>query len=149
MASIAWTSVETITLHGDVVHWPWLMAVQSLRDVTHLLITAEGEWEASGGQLRPFPPDGHMGLPIQADKLLVPDCPPGALVGKIGGSSAHLAATLAAGAAVPGAIFPVGAHCIVSIPSGVVGPLFIGFNWIPRPLTVIDLKVCVFGAAPV
>jgi hypothetical protein len=147
MSSIGWNLIETVELRNEMVHWPWRVAVPIVRDVTHLMMIASGSWTAEGAQLLPFPPDGHMGLPIQADRLLIQECASGALIGKLGGSSATL--SVAGGSVpVPSLIFPIGAHCLVPIPAGIRGPLFIGFNWIQRPLRIIDLKVEVHGAAP-
>jgi hypothetical protein len=150
MAAINWTPIDTLSLRDEKVFWPWRVAVATLRDVTHLRISATGLWEPADGQLAPFSPDGHMGLRVDASLLLLPDVPVGALLGRIGGSSASLTTvpSAATDALAASQVFPIGAHCIVGVGTALVGPLFIGFNWRSRPLQVKELTVSVEGAAP-
>ena len=149
-ATTSLTRAETLTLRDEAIKWPWCVAAPMLRDVTYLRITAAGSWIAAGEQLMPFPPDGHMGLPIHSDKLLLPDTPVGALIGRIGGSSASLVITPSAtgDALLASQTFAIGSHCVIAVPERLLGPLFVGFNWKPRPIMVKELTVSVFGAAP-
>ncbi len=149
MTAVNWTELQTINITPGPIDWPWRVAVETLRDITYLQIESQGSWEAAGNHLKPFSPDGHVGLPIQSDRLILPDCPAGALIGRIGGSSATFATVAVGAAAAESRPFAIGSHCLVPIPSGSVGPLFIGFNWMPRPLTINTLKIIIRGSAPV
>ena len=67
------------------------------------------------------------------------DAPPGALIGRIGGSSAGLKADGA---------FVVGSSCVVAVPAGSIGPLFLSFNITGRPVEVTAIAIEVSGATP-
>jgi hypothetical protein len=147
MDTTTWKEICKIKLDKQDVIWPWSLAVDAIRDVTHLCIRASGAWVAYGGQLMPFPPDGHVGLPIDPTRLILPECAAGALIGKMGGSSAAVTPAATGTVTLEARPFAVGAYCVLAIPAQSKGPLFIGFNWIPRPLTITSLEVTVSGAA--
>lgn len=63
-------------------------------------------------------PDGDIYFTVPADALL-PDALPGALIGKIGGSSA---AVKNSGA------FVVGSHCVLQVDANTAGPLYLTIN---------------------
>jgi hypothetical protein len=82
-------------------------------------------------------PDGLVGQTFPADRLFVSDCAVGALLGRIGGSSASLkggAAPASQGgeskpdpAAAkaddgPSNPFPVGSHTVIKLPADAIGP---------------------------
>lgn len=137
---------------------PWLLVRKTLQDVTHLQITATGSWSQAGDQPGPFDPDGVPGVPLPKERLDVQDCPPGALIGKFGGSSASLgpvpaAANAAAGSNAPSALtegkaFAIGAYCLVAIPTICIGPLFVSFNGLARPIMITRLTITLEGATP-
>jgi len=142
----------------DVVA-PWLMVLESVGDNTHLKIESEGEWRVLGSFLPACGPDGLAGLILPNDQLVVAGCRFGALIGKFGGSSAaHRTAQPDASAADATAQsdtstradepFATGAFCLLKLPTGVIGPLFIGFNTPSRPVRVTKLTVKVSGARP-
>jgi hypothetical protein len=76
--------------------------------------------------------------------LILSDCSVGALLGRIGGSSASTKAALAdpaaAGETKP---FPIGRSSIFRLPEKAIGPLFVGFNCLLRPVRIetIDVRV--------
>jgi len=144
MVAISWVEVGKVEITDEVIHWPWKLAAETLHGLTHVQIKAEGEWEALGAQIQPFNPDGHAGLPIQTDRIILSDCPIGAVIGKVGGSSANFAVVSSSATPAAGTPFPVGAHCVAAT-HGSIGPLFIGFNWMPRPLHIKTLKITVSG----
>lgn len=182
MPQISWTELKVFEKKNFEIAGLWQVFVESIRDATHLLITADGQWEAMGKLLAPCGPDGHAGLRVQPDQLILQDCPVGALIGKFGGSSASIsgptavavvqtptAPTLVAPTLVPPAVaapppaasgatpaasameakpFPIGALCIAAIPTGIVGPLLIGFNCTLRPVRVMSIRVTVASATP-
>ena len=125
---------------------PWLIALDQMPDGTHLKIRAEGEWSMGDGQYASCGPDGLPGLAIPTDRLLAADAPFGALLGRIGGSTATLmAATVSPGETKP---FAVGSACIIAIPDKAVGPLLVGFNGLLRPVQLKRLKVTVSVGQP-
>jgi hypothetical protein len=135
---------------------PWVLVVPGMRDYTHLRIVATGTWTQTGGQIGQCLPDGLASTPgVQVNPLAVKDCGVGALIGKLGGSSASLTMPSASpgGAAAPttslaeGAAFAIGSHCIVALPSNFIGPLYISFNGLVRPVLVSALHITVEGAS--
>jgi len=133
---------------------PWVLVVPGMRDYTHLRIQATGSWTQTGGEIGECGPDGLASTPVQVNPLAVKDCGVGALIGKLGGSSASLTMPSASpgGAAAPttslaeGAAFAIGSHCIVALPSNFIGPLYISFNGLVRPVLVTALQITVEGA---
>lgn len=139
MPSVTWTPIETLDLPTGLVSAPWLRLVASLRGATHLAFEATGEWVAAPRLLAPCGPDGLAGLALPADRVVIADAPPGALIGRIGGSSAGLKADGA---------FVIGSSAVVAVPAGSVGPLFVSFNITGRPVDVSKIEVKVSGATP-
>lgn len=86
-------------------------------------------------------PDGLTGQSFPDDRLFVTDCPLGALIGRIGGSSAGLKVPAPATDAGETKPFPVGAYAVVKIPEKTAGPLYLGFNILSRPLRLESLEV--------
>jgi hypothetical protein len=171
MPLIKWSSViETFVILADPpdpavqpppppapqsVDKPWVLVVAGMRDYTHLRIQATGSWTQTGGPIGQCGPDGLASTPVQVNPLAVKDCGVGALIGKLGGSSASLTMPPAspAGAAAPttslaeGAAFAIGSHCIVALPSNFIGPLYISFNGLVRPVLVTELRITVEGTS--
>ena len=148
MALIEFSDLPAFSITDSDIHEPWIVVVETFRDASHLRIRADGEWTFSARA------DGHAGLRFQPDQVTLPNCPLGALIGKIGGSSASLfgatgqpAAADAAGAqatpATEGRPFAIGTLCIVPMPTGSIGPLFVAFNGLARPVHVASLTVTV------
>jgi len=92
MALVTWTPIAIQPVQAGAIHVPWLKLVDTIRSATHLMITATGGWNALPGLLAPCEPDGLAGLVLPAERVVLPDAPPGALIGRIGGSSAGLKA---------------------------------------------------------
>ena len=98
-------------------------------------------------------PDGIVGLTFPNERLIVADCAVGALLGRIGGSSATLKAAAPAdaksdaGAAKPESDepkpFAIGTHTVIGLPEKGVGPLFVGFNILLRPVQVRALTLTI------
>ena len=146
MTTTAWIPVVTYKIDVDrEVTEPWLVALADLDDVTtHLRLVARGSWEAVAG-IGNCGPDGRVGVSFPSQRLLLAECPVGALIGRIGGSSAST--TTAAAAGIAGAVFPIGSHAVVKVPDDVVGPLFIGFNILLRPVRVAKLELEIAGTS--
>ena len=91
-------------------------------------------------QLSECGPDGDLGSSVDRTKLLLPAAPAGALIGKIGGSTAGSGAvgassttvTTTAGSmpvvASDGQLFVVGGHCVFELIDPVRGPLCVTIN---------------------
>lgn len=121
-----------------------MAALESFGEANLLRIQATGTWAPFAG-LPSCGPDGLAGFNYPDSSLIVADCPVGALIGRIGGSSATVKAV---GDAPPGQTkaFAVGSYCVVKLPEGVVGPLFIGFNGLLRPVMVEALTLALATA---
>lgn len=139
MPIVTWTPIATETLPTGTVTVPWLKVVDTIRGASHLMIAATGTWTALPGLLAACGPDGLTGLALPADRVVLADAPPGALIGRIGGSSALLKADGA---------FVIGSSCVIKVPDGAIGPLFVSFNISGRPVEVASIGVTVSGATP-
>jgi len=139
MPLVTWTPIPTQAVQPGPITVPWLQLVDTIRGATHLMIRATGSWTALPGLLAPCEPDGLAGLILPADRVVLPDAPPGALIGRIGGSSAGLKADGA---------FVIGSSCVVAVPTGSIGPLFVSFNITGRPVQVANIQIEVNGATP-
>jgi hypothetical protein len=133
---MTWTPIDTLPLMPGPVTVAWIRLAESLRGATFLTFTATGSWTALPGLLAPCGPDGLTGLALAADRVVLADAPPGALIGRIGGSSAGIKADGA---------FVIGSNAVVAVPAGSAGPLFIGFNITGRPVDVTAIAVTVSG----
>jgi hypothetical protein len=159
MTTINWKLLKEYTIdQSRAIMVPWILVLDAPRESTHLQIKAEGKWTPVGGLLGDCDPDGLLGPPFQTDRLVVPDCPVGALIGKFGGSSASLsplaspptapvaAATPASPPAAPPALtegkaFAIGSYCVLAIPERSIGPLYVSFNGLIRPVNLVQLKI--------
>jgi hypothetical protein len=141
-----WKLLATYSIPAKDVEAPWLMAVASFDDATHLKLEAIGKWEPAGSVLPPCDPDGLPGFKAADDRLVVRSCRFGALIGKVGGSSAshHTPDTSAATPAI-GEPFGIGTVCILKLPDKAIGPLFVSFNAVDRPIKVTSLSVTIHG----
>lgn len=138
---MSWTPIDINplpALPADIIV-PWLRLVDTIRGASHLMINATGEWTALPGLLAPCGPDGLAGLVLPAERVVLPDAPPGALIGRIGGSSAGLKAEGA---------FVIGSGCVVAVPDKSIGPLFVSFNITARPVVVTAIAIEVSRETP-
>jgi len=157
MALFDWQEISPIDLRlppggpppadPSPVAGPWMVALERLGTATHLrIVVEEGLWTAMPG-LPACGADGLPGLAVPDTALLLADCPPAALIGRIGGSSA----TMSVGDPPPEGTskpFAVGSHAVVQLPAKAVGPLFLGFNLKHRPVLVAALRVRISWATP-
>jgi hypothetical protein len=155
MPTVKWDKLTVFEHNAGEIDQPWIPVVDTLRDYTHLRIRGEGRWSQGGGVIGPCGPDGVPGLPLQSDRLAVADCLAGALIGKLGGSSASLSVPVAANppsggspstGLAEGKAFAIGSYCVVTLPQSFIGPVFVSFNGLARPIQVERLKVTVEGA---
>ena len=163
---IDWTSLidpAPFQLNKSEIASPWFVVCENIAGVTHLRITAKGEWSLPSICLGSFNQDGGAlpGVPVTLPELA--HAPFAALVGKIGGASAG---TMPPAAPGPGVTSPspppspppwppqfdqpflIGALCILALPPDALGPLYLGFNCLIRPIEMVSLEVTVEGAIP-
>lgn len=128
---------------------PWIVALDLLpADATYLrLIATRGEWTPLAG-LGTCGPNGLLTSALTDDRLIVTDCPAGALIGRIGGSSASLKSPTPDTAAGESKPFPVGSHVLLKVPAGALGPLYLGFNMMFRPFSLVSLEVEIHVGKP-
>jgi hypothetical protein len=140
MINFTWSAapIETFSLEAGAVASLWLMAHEELIGAaTYLKLKASGKWEPMAG-LPACGPDGLCGQSFPDDRLIVTDCPVGALIGRVGGSSAVLKATAAVADAGESKPFPMGTYTVLKLPEKVIGPLYVGFNILLRPVRIIE-----------
>ncbi len=97
----------------------WTFVLESVKGITRLRINASEKWKSGGEE---FGPDGKRTGSVPRSACLLATAPFGALIGKIGGSTAGLS---------DGYVFPVGACCVIDVGEGSIpktGPLFLTIN---------------------
>jgi len=142
---VTWRKLTTAPLSNKQVEACWHLAQESLEGTTQLKIVAKGSWIFTGSVLPACSPDGLTGFALSGVSTIIAGCPFGALIGKLGGSTAshHVPAepSIAIAAQVP---FAVGSFCILELPQGLHGPLYLGFNIVRRPVFVESLEAEIF-----
>jgi hypothetical protein len=119
----------------------WIEIPCKVADVaTYLRISASGSWTPMTGS-PDCGPDGLSGRAFPDDQLILADCACGALIGRFGGSSATLKAQTVDGTAGETKPFPIGVLTFVKLPDKFVGPLYVAFNLLRRPIAVASLKI--------
>lgn len=122
----------------------WLRVVDLLPAKRLIRIVASGSWsDLRGGTA--VGPDGYLDLSLTAEHLIYADAPLGALIGKIGGSTADKVAVdkTAGDKKIEGiTLFPIGTYCVVA-PIDKAAPLFVAVNgaWSLAQFRFLTLKV--------
>ena len=130
---LSWTPLTDVRpIAAGPFRMPWHRVTDVIRGPTHLLIAATGSWTAIPEVLAACDPIGFAGLSLPPDRVVLPDAPPGALIGRLGGSSASLKADGA---------FPIGLDCVAQLPPNSVGLLFVSFNIVARPVDVASFTI--------
>jgi hypothetical protein len=149
LVAVHWSALFDVTWQQREVDAPWVMVKDALiGTVSFLRLTATGQWTTLAG-LPDCGPDGLAGLPFPDDRLVLPDCAVGALIGRIGGSSASVKAAAPATDAGETKPFPIGSFAVLKLPDKVVGPMFLGFNILLRPIRLAALRLTVEGGTAV
>lgn len=146
MLTLKWSDIAKIDLPEQAVVVAWLTLLEELDPtVKYLRFKAAGEWTPMGG-LSACGPDGLVGQSIPDDRLILSDCSVGALIGRVGGSSATLKGpTTPADGGGESKPFPIGSHTVVKLPENTTGPIYFGFNILVRPLKLKSLELTVSG----
>jgi hypothetical protein len=97
----------------------WTQVIDYIEGPTRLRFKASGKWTYAEG--RETGPEGDRNLGFPQDVLL-PGAPLGALVGKIGGSSADKPDP------TKQTVFAVGTDCVISVDEKTKGTLFLTMN---------------------
>jgi hypothetical protein len=137
-----WELVHTTGPIALTLMLPWHFVVEITDPFSLLCLTADGEWDCLGQAVRPCGPNGHPSLPLPDARLLLTSSPPGALLGKFGGSTA--------GRETTSSPFAIGARCVVPMPEKRPAALFIAVNGAlteTRP-TLTNFKLEIFGVGP-
>ena len=145
MTDIKFTSIATFSRANTDIVEPWLVALEEFGVATHLKFVVTGRWVAMAG-LEPCGPDGIYTSAVPDDRLMLTECAAGALIGRVGGSSATV--KFPATATAESKPFAVGSRAVVKLPDAAVGPLFLGFNILVRPLKVVALDVEILSGRP-
>jgi hypothetical protein len=96
----------------------WTLVHEFVQGPALIKVTADdGEWMYSKADK--CKADGDLLSSISSAACIVKDAPVGALIGKIGGSTAG---------ANDGAVFVVGKHCIIELDGTKRGPLYLTIN---------------------
>lgn len=140
MADDDWQSIIGFGGKPFMIDYPWHFLCEIEADWTRLRIKAKGEWNCLGDHYVSCGPRGYPGLAFGADRLLVPDAAPGALIGKFGGSLAHR---------TDGTVFAIGDQCIIAVPEKKPTTFAIAINGaLPRVVSELDeLTLELFGIA--
>ena len=145
MINVTWQPIAKFSLSKEDVQSAWVMAREDLGGATsYLKLKATGKWFPMAG-LGGCGPDGLAGRSFPEDRLVLTDCAVGALIGRIGGSSASIkaaAASVDVGETKP---FAIGNFALVKLPEKVLGPLYVGFNILLRPINVESLELELIG----
>ena len=145
--AVKWTELKTLTLNKLPVPAPWLVVLHDFSGHTHLRVEAEGSWQAQGSGLPVCSPDGLPSIAVPDAELVFDGCRFGALLGKVGGSSAaHFTPSERAAAVAADVPFALGSYCVIAVPDKVLGPLYVGFNAMWRPIEIDSLTVKISGA---
>ena len=129
MVAPNWQPLREILISAKLPHGYWTLAVDYVDWSTRLRIeVSESRPDGAGGSVdnrwaygdQACTADGDHRIPIDPAKSLMPAAPPGALIAKIGGSSA--------GKEDGVVTFIAGTYCVCELTEKQRGPLFLAMN---------------------
>lgn len=98
----------------------WQKAFDWIAGPILLRFNAQGTWRyTSAPSMRPCTADGDLLSPIDSSRCIWTKAPVGALLGRIGGSTADKETN---------SIFVIGSYCVVAVDKNKEGPLFLTIN---------------------
>ena len=135
-----WQNLEVFEKQNLTVDGLWLRVVNLLPRNRVIKIVATGEWPELKVGAGPCGPEGHLDFTLGSDELIAPESPPGALVAKIGGSTAGKK---------DGTIVVVGTFCVFGALEK-AAPLFVAVNgaWTRGKISFTSLKIEVATTEP-
>jgi hypothetical protein len=99
----------------------WTLALDSIEGPALLKIEAAGQWSYSPAAKK-CPPDGDLAAVFSTANCILPDAPVGALIAKIGGSTAGIKD------GANGKLYVVGHMAVIPIDQNASGPVFLTIN---------------------
>lgn len=117
IAPIPWQPPVSVSVPALPTTGLWTPAVDFVPAGALLKLEASGKWSYSTGMQTG--PDGDLAAILTAAQALAPKAPVGALIAKIGGSTA---------AVDDGSVFIVGSQAVIRLKDGVEGPLYLTIN---------------------
>lgn len=114
IAPIPWSKLAVVTVPAVPTGF-WTLAHDFLQAGTFVKLEANGEWSFSKGTKNG--PDGDPGALLTAAAALEPKAPVGALIAKVGGSTAG---------AADGDLFTVGSYAVIKVKAA--GSLYLTIN---------------------
>jgi hypothetical protein len=142
MSASGWITLTAFSVNNASVHGLWLPVTDLLPAKRLIKLQASGNWACFGRAVPTCGPEGYLDYGVPPDQLMVADSPTGALIGKIGGSTA--------GRSKDGTLFPIGTLCVLS-PLEKAVPLFVAVNGGGRggAYEFADLRIDIFHAEAV
>jgi hypothetical protein len=114
-----WQQIKSFSAKKVELGGIWLLVVDYIAAGKILKLKAEGEWSFLPGHAQQCDPNGFLGFPLPDEKLLLSTTALGALIGKLGGSTADQK---------DGTVFAIGTFAMVTVPTTTPGPLFVTIN---------------------
>jgi hypothetical protein len=119
MPRFDWQPISLLDEANLAIGYPWHFVSELFGEWTLLRLITEGSWSCLGPAVIPCGPDGHVALPLAADRLQIATAAPGALIGKFGGSLASR------NDPTP---FVIGTRSVVKMPARENAQFYIGIN---------------------
>lgn len=124
MGQPTWRPVRTLDVPEQAgLQWTPVLDLVTPGKILKVEVAVNATWTPDGFTA-PCGADGDSSGSIQRDNLMVPNAPLGALIGRIGGSTADQTADVNRNML----LFSVGRFCVLQIPDTAKGSLFLGVN---------------------
>jgi hypothetical protein len=120
---MTWTAVKDGIVVPARPQGIWTWVFDFVRGPALIRVEANGSWSYSGG--RRCGPDGDLNALLGADHMILAEAPVGALLVKVGGSTAGVG---------DGHVRVAGSAALVQIDATVAGPIFLTINDEPSGL---------------
>ena len=129
MEQFIWRDIGTVILPG-AKPVAWTPALEAIAPKRIYKFAAEGTWTINGAS-SPCTADGDDSAGMPAQDPVCAGTPLGALIGKLGGSSADRT----------GMIFAIGRYCVIQFDDPKVGALYLGANHVPPLMAKIEGEI--------
>jgi hypothetical protein len=138
MSVSGWSILTTFSVKEKTADGLWLPVTDLLPVGRLIKLTASGKWACFGPSVPACGPEGYLDYGVPTDQLMVAECPTGALIGKLGGSTAGRK---------DGTLFAIGTLCVLA-PLDKAMPLFVAVNgaWRGGAYKFTDLTIDLFNA---
>lgn len=138
MAEIPWKQIAKIKVPANPSTGIWTRAIEYVTGPRRLKFTAEGAWKYAKGS-KEVNADGDLSVTANPGNMIVTTAPIGALVAKIGGSTAGKA---------DGTVYVIGSFCVLDLLEAKGGALYLTVNDEPGGLedNEGEIEVTVYDA---